>query len=1458
MSLFGQQFSLFDTTALVSAPRVDRQPIPRAEFSSPAPLPTVPVERARNFVLEGCRRLAAHWKGRALDNIKAIAALKTIEQEDRAATAEEQETLSRFVAFGATDLATSLFPLGNDPCRKGWEEIGAQLDDAVTPAERSGLMRATQYAHYTPEWIVRAMWAALCDMGFSGGCVLEPGCGSGLFMATTPAKLAGKIALTGIENDPITARIAGKLFLEFWIRQEDFTRAKLAGGFDLAIGNPPFSERTIHADDPAGQLGLSLHDYFIARSVAQLREGGIAAFVVSRWTMDKRHQAARQHIASMADLVGAVRLPQRAMLAEAGTEVVVDVLVLRRRGAGEEPGGIGWVETADVPGTDEGEGPLHINSYFLDYPDQVLGTHGWTSSPYGPTYTCTADGRDLAQALAEALSCFTPSARFPPPLALDAHRPRGLHRPAAIGEDAIREGSYVIENGDLHQIIGGQAQRVLVKKGDQKEGIFQKHARIIRGLIPVRDHARRVLRLQLENQPYGIEQGRLRAAYRAFVSAYGPINATTVTTRVDDETGVEHETRRQPNLIPFLDDPDVWLVSSIETYDEESDTGRPGPIFTDRVIHPPAEPVVTSAADALAVTLHECGRVDIPRICELVGRDRATVLAELGEGVFLDPEATTDHGEVWVTADAALSGPVRTRLAIARRAAAADRRYLRNVAALEAVQPVDLAPSDITARLGAPWIPASDVVDFCREVIGIETQIHHSVAIASWSVAKQAFVGRAEATSIWGTERRHAGELLEDALTATIPQIYDVWRDADGEHRALNAADTEAAKEKLAKIKAAFSTWIWQDSDRADRLLRVYNDTFNNLVPRRFDGAHLTLPGASNVISLRPHQKRVIWRIIAAGSTYVAHSVGSGKTFSLCAAVMEQKRLGLVTKPMIVVPNHCLAQISREFLMLYPTARILVADESNFVKAKRQRFLARAATASWDAIIITHDAFKFIAAPAAFESEMVDDELAEFEAILATIDRDDRVSRKRVERMKEALGEKLEALKSRKDDLLHIGEIGIDQILVDEAQQFRKLSFATNQGNLKGIDPNGSQRAWDLYVKARYLDMKRPGRALVLASGTPITNTLGEMFSIQRFMQFDALRERGLHNFDAWAANFGETRTELELQPSGLYKPVTRFSEFVNVADLMAMYRSFADVVLKDDLRQHVELPALVMGRRQIVVAPASDAFRGYQKALAKRIELIEQRRSKPQKGDDILLSVITDGRHAAIDLRFVVPEAANDADNKLNALIGNAYRKWLETADRVYRNPAPGQAWPATGGARMIFSDLGTEAALETRGFSAYSWIRAELIRLGVPASEIAFMQHYKKTAEKQRLFQPSTRAGCASCSARPPPWAPASMRNSAWSRCTTSMCPGWCPTSSSARAVSSGRATRTPRSTSSPTPCRARWTRPTGSCWSARAASSRWPCPATAPSGVWRTSGRRAAASSPSPRRWPPAIRA
>ncbi|MBS1058061.1 Eco57I restriction-modification methylase domain-containing protein, partial [Gluconobacter kondonii] len=602
------QLSFFDTSALggsqsnlywgdLPGDRAIEEAAAAVRQATQAPAPIPAVLPKVDFVLSGTRGLAQGWKERARDNLAAIRLLATLEAEDRNASAEEQAVLARFTGFGAGELANSLFPRAGETFRAGWEEIGSQLEALTSQQERAGLARATQYAHYTPELIVHAMWDLVAQMGFQGGRALEPGCGTGLFMASVPPKLDPKTVWTAIENDPLTARITRKLFPNQWVRAEDFTTAKLAERYDLVIGNPPFSNRTVRGTDELGRLGLSLHDYFIARSISRLRPGAVAMFVTSRWTMDKSDAGARRTIFETADFVGGARLPAGAMRDDAGTDVVVDVLVFRRRAPGEDAGDATWLDVAALEDTDQGEGPLRINRYFAENGQQVLGRHDWTSGQFGPEYTCKANPLQM----------------------LDA--------------------------------------------------------------------ARLVLRAQVENLPYSAHQADLKRAYQAFSRQFGPINLTNTTTRADEETGEEKSTQRRPNLQPFYDDPDVWLVSSIEEYDEKSQTGRPGPIFSERVIQAPSEPEVHGAHDALAVSLHETGGVDVERMAELLGRPGEEVLAELGSSVYLDPIRSTGGREVWVTADEALSGAVRTKLTQAREAAERDRRYLRNVAALEEVQP---------------------------------------------------------------------------------------------------------------------------------------------------------------------------------------------------------------------------------------------------------------------------------------------------------------------------------------------------------------------------------------------------------------------------------------------------------------------------------------------------------------------------------------------------------------------------------------------------------------------------------------------------------------------------------------------------------------------------------------------------------------------------------------------------
>jgi adenine-specific DNA methylase len=810
---------LFDTTALgwtVEAPRAEQnQPDPTSaerdnESSEYSP---APQDRGKNFYFDGDRNLARGWAVRARDNITAIRLSKELEKGGRAATAEEQVRLLRFVGFGATELAQNCFRLpGAVDFRPGWEEIGRDLAACVSPAEYAALQRATQYAHYTPEPVIRTLWRAAQRVGFTGGRVLEPGVGTGLFFALLPNALRETTQLTGIEYCPVTARIARLVHPEARIRCEDYTRSPLGGGFDLAIGNPPFADRIVRADPTTAGLGLRLHDYFIARSIARLRPGGIALFVTSTGTMDKASPTAREHIASMADLIGAVRLPEGSMRATAGTDVVVDVLVFQRRAADQTPGGLQWMNLieielendADKAEDDHRTGPsqeerhyagpsrVEINEYFAAHPETVLGEHGWKRGIYGPdpTYTCRPhpDDPPLEQMLDAALSglpkgIFTPALQRLVAADKEDEGNETVHAGTAAKGATVKEGSYFVgQSARLMQIVNGTAVPVAIRKGKSAEGITPKAARIIRALIPIRDTVREVLRAQAADRPWAQAQVRLRVAYSGFVRYFGPINHTVVTVttpglhsrRTDaaepggPETGEERETHRRPNLAPFADDPDCWLVASIEEYDLDSGLARMGPIFRDRVLSPPAAPLITSAADALAVTLNETGRVDPEHLAELLECEPEAALADLGATVFRNPLTGT-----WETADAYLSGPVRTKLAAARAATALDPQYERNVTALVEVQPRDILPSDITARLGAPWLPTDVIEAFAAEVMTTQVRVRHTVEIAYWSVDGWRFADSAAGTSAWGTPRRHAGSLLHDALNGASPQIYD-------------------------------------------------------------------------------------------------------------------------------------------------------------------------------------------------------------------------------------------------------------------------------------------------------------------------------------------------------------------------------------------------------------------------------------------------------------------------------------------------------------------------------------------------------------------------------------------------------------------------------------------------------------------------------------------------------------
>lgn len=977
---FGLGVTAFGDFAPEPANDDDPEPTPPAPARA-LPLGSTerPAYRKRsdrfNFYLDGERDLAACWKERGKMNVAAILLAAEIEKQDRPATRDEQARLIRFTGFGSSVLANGMFRRpGEVDFPEGWDDLGTSLESAATGADYASLARCTQYSHFTPEFIVRAIWSGLQRLGWRGGRVLEPGIGTGLFPALMPDAYRGKTFVTGVELDPVTARIVRLLQPKARIINADFARTDLAPVFDLAIGNPPFSDRTVRSDRAYRSLGLRLHDYFIGRSIDLLKPGALAAFVTSSGTMDKADATCREHIAKSADLIAAIRLPEGSFRADAGTDVVVDILFFRKRKAGEAGGDLSWLDLGEIRVATDDDGAIRVNRWLARHPDFVLGTHALISGPFGETYTCLPRAAEELETALETAINRLPEGRYdgePTPIDIDLEAELGEIVDLRPDNANIREGSFFLDNRHgLMQMSDGAPVTIVVRKGRSGDGISEKHVRIIRKLIPIRDAVRDVLKAQELDRPWRDLQVRLRIAWSSFVRDFGPINHTTVSISEDAETGEIRETHRQPNLQPFRDDPDCWLIASIEDYDLDTGTAKPGPIFSERVISPPAPPVITSAADALAVVLNERGRVDIEHIAELLHVDAELVVDTLGNAIFRDP---TDGS--WQTSDAYLSGAVRTKLAAAEAAASLDPTFERNVRTLQDVQPADLRPSDITARLGAPWIPAGDVVAFVREMMGVDIRIHHMPELGSWTVEARQLGYSAVGTSEWGMSRRHAGELLADALNSRVPQIFDVFKDSDGERRVLNVVDTEAARDKLQKIKEAFQKWVWNDPDRTDRLARIYNDRFNNIAPRRFDGSHLNLPGASGAFVLYGHQKRGIWRIVSSGSTYLAHAVGAGKTMTMAAAVMEQRRLGLIAKAMLVVPGHCLAQAAREFLALYPNARILVADETNFTKDKRARFLSRAATATWDAIIITHSAFRFIAVPSAFEQQMIYDEL---------------------------------------------------------------------------------------------------------------------------------------------------------------------------------------------------------------------------------------------------------------------------------------------------------------------------------------------------------------------------------------------------------------------------------------------------------------------------------------------------
>jgi N12 class adenine-specific DNA methylase len=1261
-------------------------------------------------------------KTKARDILAAIRTLKALDEAKRPATWDERQILLRFPGFGP--VALGIFP---DPVTglypdASWQQLGGELQALLTPEDYASAKRTTFTAFYTSPLVIRAMYEALRHLGVpQGSTVLEPGCGIGNFIALAPEGMR----FIGVELDSLSGRMARALHPTHNIRIENFRDTRLPEDrIDAVIGNVPFADLKV---EYAG-VRLSLHDFFLAKSLDALKPGGVLALVTTHYTLDKQHAGLREQIASQADFLGAIRLPSTAFAKE-GTRVVTDILCLRKRTAGEgvthtDPA---WLETAPlaIEGID-----IPINRYFLRYPEMVLGTWSRQDRLYASEagYSLLANG-DLAVQLQIAVGRLpegVSTCTKQPERSTAAEKPQPSPVPLPPLEPHITEGSFFIDN-DKTILQVQQSEGVPVTHGDKalradSTGLMGKR---LAGLITLRDHARRVLQSQNEGWSEAHRQQArilLNRVYDRFVAAFGPINKTTSATTEDGTT-----IRRMPNLVKFKDDPDAMLVMSLEHYDEETGSATKAAIMHQDVVGR-LTPITTvqSAEAGLLVCLDHRGGVDLPYIATLYKKGVREIIAELGDLIYQDPDTGA-----WQTADAYLSGNVRAKLAAAEVAGAA---YTRNAEALRAVQPEDVLPGDIDAHLGAPWIPEPDIQAFAASLFGVSpetVQIAHLKKDAVWSVEPGLDAVRSvAATTDYGTERANGVWLLEQALNLKTPVIYDTVVSDGKEERVLNQEETLAAREKQKQIKEQFKGWLFTDPDRTDRLVRLYNDIYNNLRLRAFDGSHLAFPGMSQAITLQPHQKAAVWRVMSSGNTLLAHAVGAGKTYEMAAAGMKMKQAGLLTKPLYIVPNHMLEQFGREFMQLYPNARLLIAGKEDFTRDRRKLLTAKMASGTWDGIIVTHSSFERIGMSRDYQERFLREQITEYDQLLcdsAAVDtsRAHRNIIKTIEKQKAKREERLKHLLAaeKKDDGLVFDELGVDHIFIDESHYFKNLETPTKMERVAGIQTSGSERAFDLYMKARFLHRERPGRGVTFATGTPISNTMVEMYTIQRYLDPDGLVERGIDHFDAWAATFGEVVDTMEISPDGKsLRPRSRFAKFSNLPELQQMFRAFADVQTAQML--NLPRPRLKGEKATVIACPMSEAQYAIQESLVSRYEAIRSGKVKPW--EDNALAITTDGRKLALDARLISPHAEDFSGSKINALIENVCAIWQDTM--------------SARGTQLIFSDMGVNPT--AWGYSVYGEIIDKLVKAGILRQDIATIGDADTDAKKQVLFE-KVRAG-------------------------------------------------------------------------------------------------------------------
>ena len=1247
---------------------------------------------ARNFRITDDHLGEGGPKAKFRANMDAINLLHELEFDGRDATPEEQEVLSRYVGWGG--LADAF-----DEKKDSWAGEFRELYAALSPEEYAAARASTLNAHYTSPTVIRAIYDAVEQMGFQTGNILEPSMGVGNFFGLLPESMQGS-RLYGVELDSITGRIAQKLYPEADIKVAGFQTTDRRDFFDLCVGNVPFGDYKVN-DKPYNRLGFSIHNYFFAKAIDQVRPGGVVALVTSRYTMDAKSPDARKYIAQRAELLGAVRLPNNAFKANAGTEVVSDILFLQKR---DRPIDIepDWVHLGQTP-----EG-LTLNSYFVDHPEMVLGELTTESTQYGREECTVAPtpGADLAEQLREAVShihgSYQAVERDEADIADEA-----AERGAIPADPDVKNFSYALVDGEVY--FRENSVMKPVELSDTAKGR-------VAGMIGLRQIVNDLIQYQLEDYPDGdiqAKQAELNAAYDAFYAKFGTINSSA-------------------NARVFDEDSSYYLLCSLENIDEDGRLESKADMFTKRTIRP--ERHITSVdtpSEALAVSIGERGRVDLRFMSELLGTpgEYGRITEELQGVIFRDPrEAVADDPlRGWHTADDYLSGNVRDKLMVARMAAATDPAYAVNVAALEQAQPKDLDASEIDVRLGATWIDKDYIQQFMEETFDTPwrlrsaVQVKYSPSTAEWQVTGKNATGRHDvmAYMTYGTDRASAYRILEDTLNLRDIRIYDTIEDADGKQkRVLNKKETTLAQQKQQAIKDAFRDWVWRDPRRREDLVRTYNELFNSTRPREYDGSHIVLGGMNPDITLREHQRGAIAHVLYGGNTLLAHEVGAGKTFEMAASAMEAKRLGLCQKSLFVVPNHLTLQWASEFLRLYPSAKILVATKKDFETANRKKFCARIATGDYDAVIIGHSQFEKIPISAERQERILQEQIDEITDAISEMKamRGESFTIKQLEKTRKSLEARMEKLQAteRKDDVITFEQLGVDRLFVDEAHAFKNLFLYTKMRNVAGLSTSEAQKSSDMFMKCQYMDELTGGKGTVFATGTPVSNSMTELYTMMRYLQHGTLRQKGLTHFDQWASTFGETTTAIELAPEGTgYRARTRFAKFFNLPELMSMFKEVADIKTADQL--HLPVPE---AKFETVVVQPSEIQKEMVADLSERAAAVHRGSVDPSV--DNMLKITSDGRKIGLDQRLMNPLLPDDPSSKLNACVQNVLRIWEE-----------GQADKLT---QLLFCDLSTPKGDGT--FNVYEDIRDKLVAAGVPREEIAFIHDADTEAKKKELF--------------------------------------------------------------------------------------------------------------------------